>query len=164
MRSPFSIKWIYLIKRRSFSQKYKFSDKNGMVSAWRNFKNIFSGPLFTIIFRPERLKFHPYSRVEFVIHRVLMKKLKFEKNLAQLLFNFSTDQHFRVGFYGFVNHIFSKMFGHFSYWPVNNIFCFASRWRLDLCLLLAPKVWPKLFWAAYNGFFARNPSVVNSLM
>ena len=27
----------------------------------RNFKNIFSRPLFTIIFRPEMLKFHPYS-------------------------------------------------------------------------------------------------------
>ena len=45
-----------------------------MVSAWRNFKNIFSRPLFTIIFRPEMLKFHPYSiltgdtRVEFVIY------------------------------------------------------------------------------------------------
>ena len=42
-----------------------------MVSAWRNFKNIFSRPLF--IFRPEILKFHPYSiltgetMVEFVI-------------------------------------------------------------------------------------------------
>ena len=32
-----------------------------MVSAWRNFKNIFSRPLFTIIFRPEMLKFRPYS-------------------------------------------------------------------------------------------------------
>ena len=32
-----------------------------MVSEWRNFKNIFSRPLFTIIFRPEMLKFHPYS-------------------------------------------------------------------------------------------------------
>ena len=32
-----------------------------MASAWRNFKNIFSRPLFTIIFRPEMLKFHPYS-------------------------------------------------------------------------------------------------------
>ena len=31
-----------------------------MVSAWRNFKNISSRPLFTIIFRPEMLKFHPY--------------------------------------------------------------------------------------------------------
>ena len=39
----------------------KFSNKNDMVSAWRNFKNIFSRPLFTIIFRPEMLKFHPYS-------------------------------------------------------------------------------------------------------
>ena len=32
-----------------------------MASAWRNFKNISSRPLFTIIFRPEMLKFHPYS-------------------------------------------------------------------------------------------------------
>ena len=48
-----------------------------MVSAWRNFKNIFSRPLFTIIFRPEMLKFHPYSivtgdtTVGFVIFYVL---------------------------------------------------------------------------------------------
>jgi hypothetical protein len=47
------------------------------VSAWRNFKNIFTRPLFIIIFRPEMLKFHPYSiltgdtRVEFVIYCVL---------------------------------------------------------------------------------------------
>ena len=32
-----------------------------MVSAWRNFKNIFPRPLFIIIFRPEMLKFLPYS-------------------------------------------------------------------------------------------------------
>ena len=32
-----------------------------MVSAWRNFKNIFPRPFFIIIFRPEMLKFHPYS-------------------------------------------------------------------------------------------------------
>ena len=48
-----------------------------MVSAWRNFKHIFSRPLFTIIFRPEMLKFHPYSvltrdtMVGFVIFCVL---------------------------------------------------------------------------------------------
>ena len=48
-----------------------------MVSAWRNFKYIFSRPLFTIIFRPEMLKFHPYSvltgdtMVGFVIFCVL---------------------------------------------------------------------------------------------
>ena len=47
-----------------------------MVSAWRNFKNIFPRPLFIIIFRPEMLKFHPYSiltgdtRVDFVIYCV----------------------------------------------------------------------------------------------
>ena len=51
-----------------------------MVSAWRNFQNIFPRPLFIIIFRPEMLKFHPYSiltgdtRVEFVIYCVLKEK------------------------------------------------------------------------------------------
>ena len=82
-RSPFSIKWIYLIERRSFGQNYKFCNKNDMVSAWRNFRNIFPRPLFIIIFSPEMLKFHPYSiltgdtRVEFVIYCVL--SLKFQK-------------------------------------------------------------------------------------
>ena len=48
-----------------------------MASAWRNFKNISSRPLFTIVFRPEMLKFHPYSiltggtMVRFVIYCVL---------------------------------------------------------------------------------------------
>ena len=61
----------------NFDKKYKFSNKNNMVSAWRNFKNIFPTPLFIIIFRPEMLKFHPYfiltgdTRVEFVIYCVL---------------------------------------------------------------------------------------------
>ena len=55
----------------------KFSNKNDMVSARRNFKNIFPRPLFIIIFRPEMLKFHQYSistgdtKVEFVIYCVL---------------------------------------------------------------------------------------------
>ena len=53
-----------------------------MVSAWRNFKNIFSRPLFTIIFRPEMLKLHPYSiltgdtMVGFVIFCVLIQNSK----------------------------------------------------------------------------------------
>ena len=48
-----------------------------MASAWRNFKNIFSRPLFTIIFRPEMLKFDPYfilageTMVGFVVYYVL---------------------------------------------------------------------------------------------
>ena len=64
----------------NFDQKYKFSNKNNMVSAWRNFKNIFPRPLFIIIFRSEMLKFHPYSiltgdsMVGFVIFCVLIKK------------------------------------------------------------------------------------------
>ena len=36
---------------------YKDNQNHQMVSAWRNLKNIFSRPLFTIIFRPEMLKF-----------------------------------------------------------------------------------------------------------
>ena len=54
-----------------------------MVSAWRKFKNIFSRPLFTIIFRPEMLKFHPYSiltgdtMVGFVIFYLLIIGLAF---------------------------------------------------------------------------------------
>ena len=49
-----------------------------MVSAWRNFKNIFSRPLFTIIFRTKIVFFITYSiltgqtKVEFVIYWVLM--------------------------------------------------------------------------------------------
>ena len=49
---------IYLIEKRSFDQKYKFSNKKSdMVCEWRNFKNIFPRPLFTIIFRPKILFF-----------------------------------------------------------------------------------------------------------
>ena len=61
----------------NFDEKYKFSNKDNMVSAWRNFRYIFSKSLFIIIFRPEMLKFHPYSiltgdtRVEFVTYCVL---------------------------------------------------------------------------------------------
>ena len=72
----------------NFDQKYKFSNKNDMVSAWRNFKYIFPRPLFIIIFRPEMLKFHPYSiltgdtRVEFVIFCVLISSLAFIHEIA----------------------------------------------------------------------------------
>ena len=58
----------------NFDQKYKLSNKNDMVCAWRNFKYTFPRPLFTIIFRPKILFFITYSiltgqtKVEFVIH------------------------------------------------------------------------------------------------
>ena len=61
-----------------------------MLSAWRNFKNIFSRPLFTIIFRPEMLKFHPYSTltgdtmVGFVIFCVLSTYSKFPNKYCSL--------------------------------------------------------------------------------
>ena len=70
----------------NFDQKYKFSNKNNMVSAWRNFKNIFPRPLFIIIFRPEMLKFHPYSILTgdqswicHILYCVLMSPLFLEK-------------------------------------------------------------------------------------
>ena len=66
---------LFLLLNLYFSSK--FDDKNDMVSAWRNFKNIFPRPLFIRNFRPEMLKFHPYSiltgdtRVEFVVYWLL---------------------------------------------------------------------------------------------
>ena len=39
-------KWLFLLLNLRFSSKFP-----KMTSAWRNFKNIFSRPLFTIIFR-----------------------------------------------------------------------------------------------------------------
>ena len=68
----------------------KFSNKNDMVSAWRNFKNIFPRPLFIIIFRPEMLKFHPYSiltgdtMVGFVIFCVLRWQIYFSLQSQKL--------------------------------------------------------------------------------
>ena len=91
MRKPFSIKSIYLIEKRNFDQKYKFSNKNDMVFTWRNFKNIFSRPLFTIIFRPKILLFFvTYSiltgqtKVEFVIYWVLRGGLCLFQSLEYL--------------------------------------------------------------------------------
>ena len=74
----------------NFDQKYKFSNKNNMVGACRNFKNIFSRPLFTIIFRPEMLKFPPYSMltgekmVEFVLCCALMLVLHSDYIVTQI--------------------------------------------------------------------------------
>ena len=63
--------------------------RKNMVSAWRNFKNIFPRTLFMLTFRPEMLKFHQYSiltgdtRVEFVIFSVLI----FRTTLLLILFD-----------------------------------------------------------------------------
>jgi hypothetical protein len=40
---PFSDPVIYFIKERILDQNDKFSNKNDIVSAWRDFKNIFCG-------------------------------------------------------------------------------------------------------------------------
>ena len=69
-----------------------------MVCAWRNFKNIFSRPLFTIIFRPKILFFVTYSiltgqtKVEFVINWVLTAiyfSMYFEGTFIYVHSNFS---------------------------------------------------------------------------
>ena len=67
------------------------------MSAWRNFKNIFSRPLFIIIFRPEMLNFHTYSiltgdtRVEFVIYRVLNMHQIFVSSILVISGTVQTD-------------------------------------------------------------------------
>ena len=54
-----------------------------MAGAWRNLRKKNSRPLFTIIFRPEMLKFHPYSiltgqtMVRFVMYCVLKQLFAF---------------------------------------------------------------------------------------
>ena len=81
-----------------------------MVSAWRNFKNIFSRPLFTIIFRPKMLKFHPYSiltgdtMVGFVIFCVLS------------FFALSKYIHHLVSYLGTLVWIFSPMLSSQIFW------------------------------------------------
>ena len=63
-----------------------------MSSAWRNFKNIFSRPLFTIIFRPIMIKFHSYSiltvegKDDFLIYCMLstMSKARASRDWNQL--------------------------------------------------------------------------------
>ena len=65
MRQPFSIKWIHLIERRSFDQKYKFSNKNDMVSAWRNFQKKSCGISHTgRVFQSKHLYFNLLWRIE----------------------------------------------------------------------------------------------------
>ena len=121
MLSPFSIKWIYLIERRSFGQKYKFSNKNNMVSAWRNFKNIFSRPLFTVIYRPEMLKLHPYSiltvdkMVGFVIFCVLITFLPhFVHGFSGFVYSFWSFCPLSLAVFHVININFAPLFTFFN--------------------------------------------------
>ena len=43
------------------AQNHKFSNKNNYLPAWRDFKNIFSRQLFTIIFKPKMLFLFTHS-------------------------------------------------------------------------------------------------------
>ena len=60
-------------------------------NGWRmeDFKNIFSRPLFTIIFRPEILKFHPYS---ILIRQTMVRFVKYPEVYRKIIFNPSTHQ------------------------------------------------------------------------
>ena len=42
-----------LIRGKIFAKNFKFSNKNHLLPAWRDFKINFSRPLVTIIFRPK---------------------------------------------------------------------------------------------------------------
>ena len=76
---PFVHHVIFITEFVLLNKTPPFYEVNSFNRKWRNFKNIFSRPLFTIIFRPEMLKFHPHSiltrdtMVEFVIFCVLKK-------------------------------------------------------------------------------------------
>ena len=69
-----------------------------MISAWRNFKIIFSRPLFIIIFRPKTLFFVTYSiltgatKVEFVIYDLLSRWSKKVKKLSTQYVNDPIDR------------------------------------------------------------------------
>ena len=74
-----------------------------MACTWKNFKNIFSRPFFSIIFRPEMLKFHPYSiltgdtMVGFVILCVLNHlKSRLELSIVIHIFMFEKVGHKKV--------------------------------------------------------------------
>ena len=43
----------FINEKKKIAVDYKFSNKNFALPAWRDFKNIFSRPLFTIIFRSQ---------------------------------------------------------------------------------------------------------------
>ena len=45
--------FLYFILLSKFEENHKFSNKNNHLLAWRDFKIIFSRPLFNIIFRPK---------------------------------------------------------------------------------------------------------------
>ena len=90
-----------------------------MASAWRNLKNISSRLLFTIIFRTEMLKFHPYSiltgetMVRFVIYCVLslFQHIKFDENYILIELSpslFKVVWFFKIHSYGMLNILIEK--------------------------------------------------------
>ena len=90
MHVIFFTEFVLLIKTPPFYEVKSFTRK------WRDFKNIYSRPLFTIIFRPEMLKFQPYSiltrktMIRFVMYVLCVKhKSLLKKNLGQFQTNFS---------------------------------------------------------------------------
>ena len=61
------VKYYYLIKKRSFDQKYKFSNKNDLVFAWRNFQK--KSVLFKHISYEMILQFFLKGMASKVIHQ-----------------------------------------------------------------------------------------------
>jgi len=79
---PFSIKWIYLIERRRFNQKYKFKNKYDMVCAWSNFqKNVFGMWYDKWNFKPQISSIFHFDRVSDVELLKVEKILKCSLNL-----------------------------------------------------------------------------------
>ena len=62
LKSLYSENYLPLLhKREDLAQNHKFSNKNNYLLAWRDFKIIFSRPLFTIFFMPKMVFFETDS-------------------------------------------------------------------------------------------------------
>ena len=76
----FNTEFVLWIKTPPFYEVKLFNRK---WSAHGGISNIFSRPLFTIIFRPEMLKFHPYSILTGICHMICVKQLFPDKTIIE---------------------------------------------------------------------------------
>ena len=128
-----------------------------MVSAWRNFKNIFFQTTFhqfTIIFRPEMLNFHPYSIltgetiVVFVIYCVL-KANNFETKTIGGQYVFFRNKTAEI--FPPLLPIINSVFGHEADEPTTQLLTFIDKllvlwgrykggWYIRTFIVMYPKV------------------------
>ena len=100
-------------------EKFSIKSRNSVIKLtwWAHggtFKNLHSSPLFTILIRPEMLKFHPYStltgetRVEFDIYRVLKKDCCQIQDLSKYIVRLRQRMKYLLMVHSFLVHLFSS--------------------------------------------------------